>query len=228
MTDSSNNDTQATKEQFKIGISFINLTEKKDIFAPIKRRFNKNYDIECSHLVQGEPFTWGIKIKNLDVKPTPVGTISDYGIRNFDRNYFLMPGEAGSRVLPPLNPNEEIIIEIDSESAYVEGALWSYALIVPQSDEFKFETYQYNPHHKKYNYHGMDHDDNINWMESIYIQKKMELLQAKTNNYILALTIISVWESIFGIKDTIVNILINMAKLLSSLGVALNSIASKF
>lgn len=41
----------------------------------------------------------------------------------------------------------------------------------------------------------------------------MELLQSRTNQYILLLTMITVWESVFGIKNT----LKNMAFISSSL-----------
>ncbi|WP_421268616.1 hypothetical protein [Aeromonas veronii] len=214
------------RQSFKISISFVNISAKKELFAFIKRKFNKFYDIERSHLVQGEPFTWGLKVKNIDNKPTPTGKISQFGIRNFESNYFLTTNSDDTRVLPPLNPNDEVIIRMDNDASYVEGALWAYALIEPENNNYEFETYQYNPYHNKHTYNGMDEYNESNWMDNIYIQKKVELLQAKTNNYILILTIISVWESIFGIKKTLIYAWLNIADFIYATAIWMKSLVS--
>ncbi|MFM4843429.1 hypothetical protein ACEUDP_01640 [Aeromonas caviae] len=217
--------TEEEVEKFKISISFVNMTERKDLFKGIKKKFNKYYDLELNHLVQGEPFTWGIRVKNIDNKPTPSGFITLYGIKNLEDSYCLSDYDNNPKALKPLNPDESTVIKLDSDAAFVEGAQWAYALIKPQGENYEFETYQYNAYHdKNTKYYGLT-ADSANWMDSIYIQKKMELLQEKTNNYILTLTIISVWESIFGIKETLVNILTNAAEILNMLGAGLSLVA---
>ncbi|WP_426696707.1 hypothetical protein ACP6EV_14905 [Aeromonas hydrophila] len=223
------NDNQTTEnkiEKFKIRICFVRICDKKEYFKKIKIHFNRHYEIERNHLVQGEPFTWGLKIKNLDNKPTPIGAINDYGIRNLENNYFSNSETNDIRALKPLNPDEETIIKLGDDVSYVEGALWAFANIKTQDDKHAFEVYQFNPYHKADALLTVASNSTYNWIESIYIQKKMELLQAKTNNYILGLTIVSVWESLFGIKETVVNVLSYTSKLLNILGVATQYIAN--
>ena len=110
-------------------------------------------------------------------------------------------------------PNEEIYIEIDRATIYLEGMQWCYVDIEPKNNNHLFITYQYDANHKRIVRYSDYEDDNNKWMDHMYIQKKMELLQSRTNQYILLLTMITVWESVFGIKNT----LKNMAFISSSL-----------
>ncbi|MEV3808353.1 hypothetical protein RI496_11555 [Aeromonas dhakensis] len=204
------------KETLKVRISFVNLSNKKIRFERIKKYLNPSFDIERNHLVQGDPFTWGVKVKNIDKKPTPEGTISLFGIKNLDLNYFLIPDGEPKRVLAALNPDDEVTIELDSCVSFVEGALWAFLKIESNNENIVFESCQFNPYHN-IDTVCEDHGDEGNWLDSIYIQKKMEILQNRTNKYVLLLTIVSVWESLFGIKKTVVNLLSGIAAILESL-----------
>jgi hypothetical protein len=177
---------------FKILIKFC--------FKNKVRQFTKH-----PHIVQGESFCWGIKIKNIDVTPTPAAKITTAHIRDLNEKFF-QSMEEDEIYVRALNPNEEIYIEIDTATVFLEGMQWAEIEIAPDDKISYFKTYQYEESHKLIKrYYDSDEDKN-EWMDSIYIQKKMELLQSKTNTYILLLTILTVWESLFGIKATVKNI----------------------
>lgn len=170
--------TENEVAKFKIRITFIKFSDKKERFKSIKKHFNKNYDIERNHLVQGEPFTWGLKIKNLDKKPTPIGVIDNYGIRNLENNYCSNSEVNDIRSLRPLNPEEEIIIKLGDDVSYVEGALWAFANIQTQDSESVFEIHQFNPYHRTDSLLS-GFKSGYNWIDSIYIQKKMNFYRPK-------------------------------------------------
>ncbi|WP_105199087.1 hypothetical protein [Pseudoalteromonas sp. T1lg10] len=156
-------------------------------------------------IVQGEPFSWGITIKNIDTKPSPEAVVTLAGIRDLNEKYFQCM-EENEKYVRSLNPNEEIYIEIDRATIYLEGMQWCYVDIEPKDNSHFFVTYQYDANHKRIVRYSEYEDDNNKWIDHMYIQKKMELLQSRTNQYILLLTVITVWESVFGIKNTIKNL----------------------
>ncbi|WP_046007490.1 hypothetical protein [Pseudoalteromonas rubra] len=189
MSNQTTEQEELEKEPFKIQItaSFKNKSKKF-----------KNY----SSIVQGEPFSWGITIKNIDTKPTPEANIVAAGIKDLDDKVFQYMEEQ-EKFVRSLNPNEEIFIEIDRGVIFLEGMQWCYLSIHPKSEGKYFETYQFDESHNRVVKFYIDEEDNNNWMDHVYIQKKMELLQSRTNNYILLLTLVTVWESIFGIKNSL-------------------------
>ena len=79
-----------------------------------------------------------------------------------------------------------------------DGAYWFECNLTPENDSQNIQTYQYDLAHK---------DDVIfkinNWGDVIFTEGKLSALQSKTNNYILSLTAITVWEAVFGIGDTL-------------------------
>ncbi|MCH1923862.1 hypothetical protein L9G74_04890 [Shewanella sp. C32] len=180
------------KEPFKIQITAS--------FKNKSKRF-RSY----SSIVQGEPFSWGIKIKNIDTKATPEANIVSAGIKDLNDKFF-QDMEYDEIFVRSLNPNEEIFIEIDKCLIFLEGMQWCYLTVVPKDEDKYFETYQFDDSQKKSIKFGIDEEDDNNWMDHLYIQKKMELLQSRTNNYILLLTLVTVWESVFGIKDSLKNL----------------------
>lgn len=162
--------------------------------------------VKHPHIVQGEPFTWGVKIKNIDTTPTPEASITSAHIRDLNKTYFQSMDES-ELFVRSLNPGEEVYIKIDNTSVFLEGMQWAEIDIEPKDNGYYFETHQFDESHNKVTKYFDTDEDKNEWMDSIYIQKKIELLQSKTNNYILLLTVITVWESVFGIKDTLRNLI---------------------
>ncbi|OZS42378.1 hypothetical protein [Photobacterium sanguinicancri] len=166
-------------------------------FKNRSKRFLKH-----QHIVQGEPFSWGVKIKNIDSKPSPQAKIIDAGVQDLNDKFFHYMAK-DEILVRSLNPSEEISIPIEESTLYLDGMLWAYLELEPTEENATFTTYQIDEKTGVVSkYHDSD-DDNNKWMCEIYVQKRMELLQSRTNNYILALTIITVWESVFGLKNTL-------------------------
>lgn len=165
-----------------------------------KRKLFKKH----SHIVQGEPFSWGVKIKNIDNKPTPPSRIVLAHIQDVNDKFFLSM-EKDEIFVRALNPNEEIYVNIDTGTIFLEGMQWAKINIIPNDEDVHFETYQFDDQHQLTILYTDCEEEENSWMDTIYIQKKMELLQSRTNNYILLLTALTVWESLFGIKATVKN-----------------------
>ena len=220
-------ETITVQEQFNLSIVFVRIEEKKSKFQSIRKKINPNIDFDKNHLTQGTPFSWGIKVKNIDTKPTPECIIKNYGLKNTEETYHIAPSPltAPEKRLRTLNPEEETTIMLDHAIPYLEGILWAHLKIESAKQGQIINAYQHNPHH---NIDSICHPikDGSNWYDIVYVQDKMELLQNRTNNYILALTIISVWESLFGIKSTLSRLFSISASTFESIGNGLKYLAS--
>lgn len=97
-------------------------------FVNKSKRF-KNH----AFIVQGEPFSWGITIKNIDTKPSPEAVVTLAGIKDLNEKYFQYM-EEDEKYVRSLNPNEEIYIEIDRATIYLEGMQWCYVDIEPKNN----------------------------------------------------------------------------------------------
>jgi len=183
------NDSNNQKEEFKIQITTS--------FSNGSKQFKKH-----QHIVQGEPFAWGVKIKNIDLKPTPNALITSGYINDLSEKFYSNMDKEEIFVRS-LNPNEELYFELGSTIIYLEGMMWNTIEIEPKDDDSCFITYQYDEQHNKLEKFSIEDEDKDKWMDTIYVQKRIELLQSRTNSYILLLTIIIVWETVFGIKDTL-------------------------
>ena len=179
------------------------------------------YNDLAVHIVQGEPFIWGVTIKNIDNKPTPESKITFAQIKDLNDTFF-HPMDDGEKFIHSLNPGDEIYMEIDKSTVFLEGMQWAEVTIEPNDECKYFETYQYDEKHNKVTKYYDNEEDKNEWIDSIYIQKKVELLQSRTNNYILLLTVITVWESLFGIKDTVKNLFSGLSFVLMEVGQGIN------
>lgn len=160
-------------------------------------------------VIQGEPFEWGVIIKNISTTPTPEAKITSAMI-NFREKDFGITMDTDSVFVRSLNPNEEIKVLLNSCTCYVDGALTTDIEIIPNTPNSFFITYQYEKHHNKNMLYSDSFDKYNQWIDMFPVQNKMEVLQSKTNHYILLLTVVTAWESLFGIKETVKNILLLM------------------
>lgn len=164
------------------------------IHRPTKNRlFNKKFPF----LIQNEPFEYGIKVKNIGQEYFSGALISDFSITVPSAN---MHQKASKQLkIKPLNPGEECELYLDKYTLWHEGSLSLSCHLSPENDAEDIQTYQ---HHK-------DHDfdepySKLNeWWQDYYCQGQQQLLQTRTNNLILILTIITVVEAIFGLKQVL-------------------------
>jgi hypothetical protein len=152
--------------------------------------------------IQNNPIKYGLKITNIGNKPFPGCIITKLGITcKSDDLHCYTDSDSSVRAL---NCGEHVDIYMDSTVIPSKGSAFVKAEIVPLGTDI-IKTYQYDEFHKK---------DNIcphagQWMNAIFLQGELEILQQRTNELILALTIITVYESIVGLKPTL-NFIINI------------------
>lgn len=198
------------KKQINLRIQFIH--------RPIKKRWYVN---NYPFLVQNEPFEYGLKIKNIGSEPFSGATISEFEIS---------AGEGGSVVqnalstpkIKALNPKEEFELYFDRYTLWHEGSISTKCTLVPDNDGEVIKTFQ---HHRD---HDLD-EEYINkneWWQDYYCQSQQQLLQTRTNNLILMLTVITVIEATFGLKDSLKLIIRMLAWGFSQLTTLLQWLAS--
>ncbi|MEZ6961009.1 MULTISPECIES: hypothetical protein [unclassified Aeromonas] len=191
----------SNKQKYNILISF---------YATPKNNKSRRFAFKKQNeIIQGEPFEWGLIIKNIGSAPTPTAKIIE-GAISCPTSNIEQTMDQEEVLVKPLNPDEETKIKIDDCKSDMHGILLVKIKITPEKEDDSglFITYQLDANHNKKMLYSKGEDTYNRWLDSIYIQNKMEFLQSRTNSHILALTIITAWESIFGIKATIKNILL--------------------
>jgi hypothetical protein len=151
--------------------------------------------------VQGEPFSWGVEVKNISTIPSPEVEIIRPYIVNLENNYC----EESEKTITvrSLNPNEAIFVDIDKCTVFLEGVMWAKLLINSKVQGYEVVAYQFDGNHGKLAKCGYDEDNEVNWLKDIYVHKKSEVLQGRTNNLIIVLTALTVVEAVFTIKECI-------------------------
>lgn len=149
--------------------------------------------------VQGEPFKWGVEVKNISDVPSPEFEIIEPFIVNLDNTY----SECSDATIAvrSLNPSESIYVDLDKCTLFLEGVMWAKFLAQPKDENFAILAYQIDENHNKVAPCPYSKHDDTNWMKDIYVHKKSEVLQGRTNNLIIILTIITVLEAVFKIRE---------------------------
>ncbi|ELA9304476.1 hypothetical protein QUO07_001641 [Vibrio parahaemolyticus] len=203
-----------TKEQNE---TLPGLAEKVDIRLEIKYRKRKkrfSSGLYISEPVQKLPITSYIKVTNISSKICKGFRLSEAKFSFHNHN--ISTSVDHDVQVPALNPKESVELELDNLTFNLDGSCWFSTVITPESSEQEIFTYQYDESHDQ------DAPFDLNrWGCTIYVEGKATALQAKTNNYILLLTLITVLEAVFGLT--------NMLKFTSeTLGTIFSSISRLF
>ncbi|WP_394239139.1 hypothetical protein [Pseudomonas anguilliseptica] len=181
-------------EKKEVRLSFrLKCESSKRSFAS---RFFRSFDVSP---VQGEPFVWGVEIKNISEFPSPEIEILNPYIVNLEANYY----EESSRSIAvrSLNPSECIYVEMDKCTLYLDGVLWAKFLVTSKNDEYNVFAYQIDENHNKFMRCDYDDESKTNWVKDVYVHRKSEVLQSRTNKLIVILTVVTVVEAVFKIKE---------------------------
>jgi len=163
------------------------------IHRPTKRRWLKFRKYPFP--VQNVPFEFGFKITNISKKPFGGAEVSNV-ILNFKNSGFEYCSDEVPHIRA-LNPSESFDLYFDKNTSLEEGPVWVKCTLKPTTKNSIIHTYQ---HDKNHNSDGKYEGTN-SWGDSTFIQGKLELLQTNTNFQILALTIVTVLEAVFGLKN---------------------------
>ena len=162
--------------------------------------------------VQGEPFKWGVEVKNISDIPSPEFEIIEPFIVNLDNTY--SEYSEATTAVRSLNPSESIYIDLDKCTLFLEGVMWAKFLAQPKDKNYEILAYQIDENHNKVAPCPYNEEDDTNWLKDIYVHKKSEVLQDRTNNLIIVLTIITVLEAVFKIRECLKFLLWCMSELL--------------
>jgi hypothetical protein len=162
------------------------------IHKPINKAW---YAKKFPFLVQNEPFEYGLKIKNIGSEPFSGALIKDFSIKAGA----LRQNALKAVKIKPLNPGEEFDLYIDKYTLWHEGSISTSCVLIPDKIGEKIHTYQ---HHRDHDADELHHTPN-EWWHDYYCQSQQQLLQTRTNNLILLLTVITVIEAIFGLKESL-------------------------
>lgn len=166
------------------------------IHRPIKKNW---YTRKYPFLVQNEPFEYGVRIKNIGSEPFSGATISTFSIKSGDVLTGGLVQKANSTPkIKALNPGEELDLYFSRYTFWHEGSIGTDCTLTPDNENEQIMTYQYHRDH------DFDEQYKINeWWHDYYCQSQQQLLQTKTNNLILGLTVITVIEAILGLKESL-------------------------
>jgi hypothetical protein len=164
-----------------------------------KRLYAKKYPF----LIQNEPFEYGLKIKNIGSEPFSGATIVDFTINS---GTIIQPAKSKIKI-KALNVMEEYEIYFDKYTLWHEGSISTQCALVPDKPNEIISTYQYHKDHDTDEIYRVKNQ----WWHDFYCQSQQQLLQTRTNNLILLLTVITVVEAVFGLKETAKTFILGLA-----------------
>ncbi len=147
-------------------------------------------------LSQGTPLEYGVKVTNIGESVFLGATFSEFKITSSTDEVEIRSNK--SFAIPALNCQQSIEIWCDRTVLTFKGTAVVAINIQASNQISEIELYQYD------SIHDMDStfnaDKNI-WVDVLFIQGELEIIQQKTNDLILWLTIITVLESVFGLNN---------------------------
>ncbi|EPW4779007.1 hypothetical protein ACWLRU_004512 [Vibrio parahaemolyticus] len=178
-------------------------------FKPIGK--TKKINKSTRMVIQGMPYKVYIVVTNLSGKSFKGASLHDIVFSYLGISVNQTINHEVS--IPAINPKSHVEIELSDASFDISGGGWVNLKLTPDSDTQQIQCHQYNPDHKNdEKFLGVNE-----WGISFFIEGKLAALQTRTNNYILALTIITVLEAVFGIKNMLIASVSSLARLFGSI-----------
>lgn len=164
------------------------------IHKPVNKKWLRN---KYPLLIQNEPFEYGLRIKNIGSTAFSGAVIENFIIKHRASN--LGQAALNNPKIKPLNPDEEYEFYFDKYTLWHEGSIDTKCELIPDSEKEIITTYQ---HHRD---HDVDEKFEVQneWWHDYYCQSQQQLLQTRTNNLILGLTVITVVEAIIGLTNVL-------------------------
>ena len=192
--------------EYKLQIEFI---------FKIKNKFTfKNFKFP----IQNHPFEYGLRIKNIGNNVFSGAMLENIQMSSHSSDLAYTLDKEFSLHL--LNPNESVEIWLDQMTTYLTGLIWMETHLVPNNVNDSIVTYQKDKHSEKSDVYT----EKNKWGTSFFIQGDNELQQARTNSYILILTMLTFLQGAFGINkimlaslEIIQNFLLYMANMIGKI-----------
>ncbi|WOC76988.1 hypothetical protein RTE98_10840 [Stutzerimonas frequens] len=180
------------------------------IFQRIKTKFG--WSKYHRSVTQGNPVTVFVRATNISKTICKGFCLQTGKFKPFQ--YPIMEDTINQDIqFPALNPGEERIIKLEDTTFSTEGTHWFSCNIIPEPGQ-EIVTYQYDYYHGKDNKFAHTNQ----WGNDLFVVGQHAALQLKTNLYILILTVITVLEAVFGIKELLSFLLGGIGLFFISLG----------
>lgn len=179
-------------------ILIVASTERKP-FLKIKRRFG---------VVQSEIFSLSLTVSNIGDTPFKGGTINNLSLSSSDGQTIYHPVNKDFYI-PPINPKEEFVLNVSKMFTPLCGPAWIQLDFKPSTEGEQINIYQLDKATKEAVVPKVN-----SWGDGILISSQQEYATNKSNQLLLALTVMTTWEAIFGIKNTLIILLSALGKLL--------------
>lgn len=180
--------------------------------ATILSRFFKH------RLVQGEPFKMDFQFTNRGNEPSKPFKVTDIGIKDVEGKTGLM--SENTLQIKTLNPGETTVIEADTFTSWFEGRVILTFRVQFDKESHKVVTYVKD---RLTNIISPSRQD-PEWIDFIVFQRKIEILQARTNMWLLLITSIALLETIYGVKNLLQGAALILSKGFSFLAAAFSSL----
>jgi len=152
--------------------------------------------------IQNEPFALGLRLTNKSEQPFPGCTLRDVSFRD--------TGEGGvgttshnEYTIQMLKPDQSTDIWTGNWTERTEGQVWLGCYLRPATPNTVIKTLSRDPSTGDIGRWPVDNGWSYVW----FIQRKMDVQQARTNNLIMLLTLLLVLDSVFGLKNMAVLLL---------------------
>jgi hypothetical protein len=171
------------------------------IHKPVHKKWFRN---KYPFLIQNEPFKYGLSIKNIGSSAFSGAAISEFIILH--RSSGVGQEALNHPKIKPLNPDEEYEFYFDRYTLWHEGSIDTKCKLLPDSEKETIITYQ---HHRDHDFDEKFRENE--WWHDYYCQSQQQLLQTRTNNLILGLTVITVVEAIVGLSTVLRGVATSLA-----------------
>jgi len=105
--------------------------------------------------------------------------------------------------IPVLNPGQSTELEVGRFNLAFEGVTWVGCSLVPAAPNIEITTYQVDASSGDVSPYQQINE----WGNVWFMQRQMEVQQARTNNLIMLLTLLLVLETLFGLKNIVMDLL---------------------
>jgi len=167
------------------------------------------------YLVQNRPFKFGLRIKNIDSKPTPKGKIKNMTLESAEGGG-ISHRMAEEFAIQELNPGQEITLWWPNFlTTPIRGQSWVGCDVEPDdTQKTRFTTYQFDPVCDT----KEKHSTRNSWGYALTVRGELEQQQARSNFLVFVLTLLVFLDGVFGLDEIVKFIISVLGSLLVELG----------
>ncbi|HLB88236.1 MAG TPA: hypothetical protein VJK29_11345 [Terriglobales bacterium] len=153
--------------------------------------------------IQNEPFHLVLRFANTGATVFPGCRVRGIHIQVTGESQPLSSNIREEFAIPVLNPGQSTELEVGRFNLAFEGVTWVGCSLVPAAPNIEITTYQVDASSGDVSPYQQINE----WGNVWFMQRQMEVQQARTNNLIMLLTLLLVLETLFGLKNIVMDLL---------------------